>query len=225
MTIGLFVTGTGTNVGKTYVTRGLAAAARSAGRSVIALKPIETGCDPLPNDAIAIANACGNANLASLPELYRARPPLSPYAVTLATQAPPPNIDVLVQRIDSFRSTADLLLVEGAGGLLTPLTERTTIADLAVALRLPLLVVAANELGALSHTLAVVECAQRRQLDVATIVLVNTRSIADSSAALNPRILADQTHISILEFPYTSNDDALLAQAAKAAGLLQLLQR
>jgi len=84
MTPGLFVGGTGTGVGKTYVARALARAlSREAGRAVAALKPLETGCDPDPLDALALAGACGRPELAHHRGLYRVPPPLAPYAATL----------------------------------------------------------------------------------------------------------------------------------------------
>src|SRR5690606_7338606 len=84
----LFISGTGTGVGKTWVTRGLARALVRDGVNAIAIKPIETGCQPEPADAVAIARACGRPELAHAPGLYRARRPLAPWAATLEGEAP-----------------------------------------------------------------------------------------------------------------------------------------
>ncbi|MDD9934512.1 MAG: dethiobiotin synthase, partial [Myxococcales bacterium] len=77
---GWFVTGVGTGVGKTYISRGLTRALADSGRSVAAIKPLETGVAPDPLDARALARACGRPELATAPGLYRVAPPLAPHA-------------------------------------------------------------------------------------------------------------------------------------------------
>lgn len=208
MSLRLFVSGTGTGVGKTFVTRALAAALRERGEEVAALKPIETGCDPDPADALALATAAGRPELASLPGLYRVTPPLAPWAATLEGQ-PPLDWDALIAAVAPHRNDPNLL-VEGAGGLLVPLDERRTIADLVEALDLPLLLVAANALGVLSDTLAVVECATRRRLEVAAVILVAPRT-PDRSMASNIDILDARIAAPVIAFPHVETQTAHLA--------------
>lgn len=203
----VFVTGTGTGVGKTVVTRALAEALRTEGRRVTALKPIETGCDPDPRDAIALAEAAGRPELARLPGLYRARAPLAPHAAALEG-APPLDWPELLAALAPHRED-DPLLVEGAGGLLVPLDRARVIADLAIALALPILVVAPNALGVLSDVLATVECACARGLSVAAVILREPAS-RDYSFATNVDILAGRLDAPILDFPHVGSDQQRL---------------
>lgn len=185
---GFFVTATGTGAGKTTVTAALARALVAQGKDVVALKPIETGVDPVAADALALAEACGRPELAADRRWYRARPPLSPHAAQLEGHAPIdlPTLAAAVREHAGDR----LVLVEGAGGLLVPLDERATLADLAVELALPLLLVAPNRLGVLSETLTAAESADRRSLSIAAVVLNQPAIPTDASAKTNARVLA-----------------------------------
>lgn len=215
-----FVTGTGTGVGKTWVTRGLARAAAHEGLRVVALKPYETGCAPHALDARALAHACGRPELADAPGLYRVPPPLAPYAATLAGETPPPPVDTMAARLEALAEGADVVLVEGAGGLLVPLGSEHTMADLAVRLGMPLLIVARDGLGVLSHTLAVVEAARARELTIAAVVLVASEASEDPSPASNRAILEGRlTPIPVVPFAVCSDDDDELAAAAALAAL------
>ena len=163
---GIFITSTGTGMGKTFVTRGIAGALRKKGLDVVAIKPVETGCEPVPQDAVAVARACGKPELAAAEGLYRARPALSPYAASLATDLPGPDIDALAARVFELSTGAEVVLVEGAGGLLVPLDRQRTVADLARLLGLPLLVVARDALGVISHSLTLFESAAARFMTI-----------------------------------------------------------
>lgn len=218
-----FITATGTGSGKTWVARALARSLVRAGRSVVALKPIETGCTPDPIDALALARACAQPALAHAPGLYRAALPLAPHAVALETGAPAPDLAELVRSVRSLASHAEHLLVEGAGGLLAPLDATHTMADLARALELPLLLVAPDALGVLSHVLTAVESAHARALPIAAVVLVAHAHTADASTRTNRRILAERLDAPVLAFPHTIDDDDALADAAERTGLLALL--
>lgn len=209
---GLFVTGTGTGVGKTWLTRGLARALRRRGDDVAAIKPIETGCDPRPLDAEALARACDRPELADLDGLYRARLPAAPYAATLEGE---PAID-LPRVIAAVKPVpAQLHLVEGAGGLLVPLDAHTTLAELATALALPVVLVARDALGVLSHTLTAAECARRRGLEIRAVVLTPSPDDEPSSRT-NGRILVDLLTVPVLRFEPVSGEDAALADTAEA---------
>jgi dethiobiotin synthetase len=222
---GLFITATGTGVGKTCVTLGLARALVDRGRPTAAIKPLETGCTPEPRDALALARACGRPDLAHAPGLYRVPPPLAPYAATLMGCAPPPAPGALAATVRELAKPASVVLVEGAGGLLVPLDARHTMADLASHLGLPLLLVADDRLGVLSHTLTAVESAQRRQLPIAAVVLSRTSPVADDpSTVTNARILRDRlAPLPVLSFPHCADNDPALAAAAERAGLPALL--
>ncbi len=227
MTAGAFITGTGTGIGKTFLTRGLARALARRGRRVAAIKPLETGCTPNPLDALALARACGRPDLSTAPGLYRARLPLAPAAATMEGEPPPPSVTALTRTIAAIAGDAEITLVEGAGGLLVPLDPHHTMADLARALSLPLFLVARDGLGVLSHALTAWECATRRALSVAGLVLVSAGADpVDVSSRTNRRILEERLgDTPVLSFPSTPDDDNALADAADASGLTDLDRR
>src|SRR5437879_13345036 len=146
----LLVTGTDTGVGRTVVACALATALRQRGRRVAVMKPVETGVEDEPADPLALRAAA--ADPAPLDDIcpYRLRAPLAP-AVAARLEGVTIDVARLVALVARRRQEADMLLVEGAGGLLVPLDARTTYADLAVRTGLPLLVVGANRLGTVNH--------------------------------------------------------------------------
>ena len=215
MTRVLFISGTGTGVGKTWVTRGLARALVRQGDNVAALKPIETGCDPEPADARAIARACGRPELASGAGLYRARPPLAPWAATLEGE-PPASLPSIVAATRALSGSADIALIEGAGGLLVPLDATADMADLALALEAELVLVGEDRLGVLSHVLSAVAAAHARSLSVRAVILTR-HSEADASRSTNARILKERLGCPVVPFPSAPDDDEALADAASEA--------
>ncbi|MCA9531295.1 MAG: dethiobiotin synthase [Myxococcales bacterium] len=228
---GLFVSGTGTGVGKTCVGRGLARALRRHAVAVAAIKPFETDVNPVARDALALARACDRPHLAVAAGLYRVPPPLAPYAATLEGHPPPPPLDTLARCIRGLGEGA-FPIVEGAGGLLVPVSATTDVADLAAVLRFPLLLVSRDGLGVLSHTLTAFEAARARALPLCAIVLTSF-GLRDTSAATNRRILQERVPgIPVLAFPEVPGIDALdgaagdaaLADAADAAGLTALVR-
>ncbi|SIO14618.1 dethiobiotin synthase [Singulisphaera sp. GP187] len=198
---GLFVVGTDTGVGKTRVAAAIARILTGQGRRVGVLKPVATGavrrgdgweCE----DGDALIRAVGGA----IP-LERVVPlvfeePLAP-SVAARRLGTPLASDTVVQTVrealDWWSERADVMVVEGVGGLLAPLAERMTVVDLAEALDYPLLIVARRGLGTLNHTLMTVECAQRRGLRVAGIVLNRAEpggAVDDLAEATNAEELA-----------------------------------
>lgn len=196
----LFVTGTGTGVGKTVVTVALTELLVSIGLSVAAIKPLETGCEPDALDAIALAAACKRPELSTQPGFYRARAPLSPYAATLGGE-PPPKLESIVEACRTVAATgSNPLIVEGAGGLLVPLSATHSMADLALALGSKLVLVAPDRLGVLSDVLATVECAAHRNLPIGAIVLNRGTAPHDVSRAHNAEILRQRCSAPVVIF-------------------------
>jgi dethiobiotin synthetase len=210
-----FVSGTGTGIGKTVITAALATAARAEGMRVHALKPVETGCtDGIAADACALAAAAGHPQHANHPGFHRGRLPLAPFAATLQGEAPPPPLSALVHAIDTSSVGADLVLIEGAGGLLVPYDEACTFADLALALHAPILLVLPNELGVLHAAAATIEAARSRRLSIAATILVD-REHPDEASRTNAQILATkEPELPLLPFPWTL-DPAQRQTAAK----------
>ncbi len=219
-----FITATGTGAGKTVVSRALALAlGRRPGARVVALKPIETGCAPEPADARALASACGRPELADAPGLYRARRPVAPYAATLAGEPPPPPLEALANAVRAASAGARDVLVEGAGGPLVPYDREHDVLDLALALDLPLVLVAPDALGVLSHALAAVHSVVARGGEVRAIALNRTAGTADPSTESNLRILQERLPtIPICPFaPADLGTDALV-RAVNESRLLEL---
>lgn len=155
----LFVTATGTGVGKTYVTAALARAARAQGLSVRAVKPLLSGFDPADpgHDAARLLTAQGlgpEALDTVCPWRYAA--PLSPDMAAAAEGKTVPVADVIAFTRAAFQGPQDVVLVEGVGGAFVPLSPTNTVADWIAASRAPAVVVAGSYLGSLSHTLATV---------------------------------------------------------------------
>jgi dethiobiotin synthetase len=222
--IRVFITATSTAAGKTFLTRGLARSLRRRGRQPLAVKPLETGVAHDPLDALALARACARPELATAAGFVRAELPLAPYASALERGLPPPRIEMLVAAIRNLERTGDSLLVEGAGGLLVPIDERNTMAELAAALDLPLLIVAPDRLGVLSDVLTCVESAAARRLTVLAVILAQHARVADDpSPRTNARILAERLACPILSLPTTRDDDDALADAVDSAGITALL--
>ncbi len=169
---GLFVTGTGTGVGKTIVSAALLAAMRDAGEQVRAYKPVVTGlAEPpgaWPPDHELLALAAGMNPEQVAPLCFG--PAVSPHlAGSLANE--PIDTVALVERAKTTASAGETLIVEGVGGLLVPLADDFTVRDLAVELALPLLIAASPGLGTINHTLLTIEAARAAQLDVTAVVL------------------------------------------------------
>lgn len=197
---GFFVTGTDTDVGKTVVACALVRALRRAGEHVHVMKPVETGVGEAgPLDAIALSAAAGDPD--PLDDVCPVRFPL-PAAPNVAARAAGSEIQLEPIRAAYRRLAArgGLLLAEGAGGLLAPLSDETSMADLAAELGLPVLVVARGALGTINHTRLVLAEIERRGLPLAGVVI----SIGPS--ALSP---ADESN---LEFLRTALGDHLVGE-------------
>ncbi|MGP8232732.1 MAG: dethiobiotin synthase [Methylovirgula sp.] len=185
----LFISATGTDIGKTYVAAGLIAALRRRGRKVAALKPVVTGFDAqnfAASDPAVLLAACGRrSDLDAIAKIspWRFAAPLSP---DQAAAQEGQTIDVAaVSRfcIDAIAAAEDAVIVEGIGGLMVPLDAKHTISDLIGAVDIPLLLVAGTYLGSLSHTLTAMEVAEKRGLKIAALVLNETVASTVSIAA------------------------------------------
>ncbi|HEX5494121.1 MAG TPA: dethiobiotin synthase [Mycobacteriales bacterium] len=166
----LVVTGTGTGVGKTVVTAAVAALARERGSAVAVVKPAQTGLAPgEPGDLAEVGRLSG---VTDLHEFARYPDPLSPEAAARRSGAQPLDRDAAARAVADLAADRDLVLVEGAGGLLVRFgPDGWTLADLARALRAPVLVVVAAGLGTLNATALTLEVMAGRGLRPAGIVV------------------------------------------------------
>ena len=188
---GLFVTGTDTGVGKTLVAAGLARYARRLGLAPIPFKPVETGCDPDPLDALCLWRAAQPPLPPADVCLYALRLPAAP-ALAAAAENQSIDVDRIVSRARELAALGDLLIVEGAGGLLVPYAGSTTAADLAAQLRLPLLVVARTALGTINHTALTLAEARRRHLPIAGCILSRVAEDIAPHEAANADLIASR---------------------------------
>jgi len=218
----IFVTGTDTGIGKTVVTTALAAAITRQGRRVGVVKPVETGCRSdrdglIPEDALALAAAaCDPAPLEAVCP-YRLPDPLAP---ALAAERAGVAIDVeaLATHVRHRAAEVDVLLVEGAGGLLVPLTRRESFADFAHRLGARVLVVVGSRLGAINHALLTLEVLTARGIALAGYVINRLGPNDDLAVATNDDLLRALTAVPCLgTFPWTPDAAALLT-ALRTAG-------
>jgi dethiobiotin synthetase len=182
LTKGLFVTATDTGVGKTYLTALVARCLTQDDVRVGAYKPVCTGAEISPEGSVywadvkTLVEAIGGDFDPMRVCPQRLRAPLAPPMAARLERVP---LDFAGMREGAvwWQGRVDVLLVEGVGGLLCPLTEDKTIADLAGALGYPLLVVARAGLGTINHTLLTVEAARQRGLQVAGVILNDTEPL------------------------------------------------
>ena len=228
MSFGYFITGTDTGVGKTRVGTALAHAFARRGLDVRVRKPVESGCIDLdgslyPQDADALRRASTTREPLDAVCRYRLRAPVSPERAA-ALEGVALDLDAL--RAACVEGTGgDVRLVEGAGGFYSPVATGALNADLAVALGLPVVLVAADRLGTLNHCLLTLEAISRRGLDVAAIVLSCAQPLAGDPGMDNAADLARWTGqaVHVLPFraadatPWTTEADALDALADRLA--------
>jgi dethiobiotin synthetase len=178
---GVFVTGTGTDVGKTFVTAALVQGLRTAGKDVDVYKPVVSGFDPANaanSDPGVLLAALGREPTTEAIERiapWRFTAPLSP---DLAAKAEGRAIDfhALVEFTRSATSGRGTVFIEGVGGIMVPLDQTHTVLDWISALRIPVLVVAGSYLGTISHTLTALHVLAQRNLDITGVVVSESAS-------------------------------------------------
>jgi len=183
----LFVTGTDTGVGKTHVTCRILRQLRHDGVDAVGFKPL---CCGDRDDVLALAEASGMTDLEAINPVWF-RSPLAPWA---AAREENRSCDrsLIFDRFDALRSRHACVVIEGAGGWEVPLAGSETMADLAAGFAVPVLVVAANRLGALNHTILTVQAIQSRGLTCSGVVLNRIEAGRDDD-------LAARTNLEVLQ--------------------------
>ncbi|HJZ62567.1 MAG TPA: dethiobiotin synthase [Miltoncostaeaceae bacterium] len=217
---GVFVTGTDTGIGKTVVSAALGLAAQASGRTAVVLKPGQTGDDgTITGDAEFCQMVLGTDEPLDAISPIRLRAPLAP-AVAARLEAARVDPDLVRERHAALRTRYDLVIVEGAGGLLVPFADGVDMAGLAAMLGLPLIVVARPGLGTLNHILLTLEAAHRRGLTVLGVVLSGFPDDPGIDVLTNPAALARLTPVPLLGvIPY---DPAIDTEAGNPGDLARI---
>jgi len=229
---GIFVAGTDTGVGKTLIAGGLAAFYRKGGVRVGVMKPVESGCTRLeqglhPHDALFLKKMSASADALDDIVPYRLGHPLTP-SVAAALEGVEIRLEMINRAYRRIAGRNDLMLVEGAGGLLAPLCRHLTGVDLIKLLGIPLIVVARNALGTINHTLLTVEHARRSGLTVLGIIINNCSTSPDLSSETNPGIIKELSGLPMLGVvpylpPPVREDPSLLSEIIGREVRMELL--
>ncbi len=189
-----FITGTDTNVGKTRVASLLLAAFRDGGLDAVGYKPVACGDR---DDAVILAEASGGLDLDAVNPVYL-NTPVAPYvACMLENRTVDPAI--LIAGFRDLAARHEKVIVEGAGGWEVPLSAGYRISDLAADLELPVILVAANKLGALNHIILSVNAIRARGLTCAGIVLNQLEDEMDTAMITNKGVVEDLTGVPLLD--------------------------
>jgi dethiobiotin synthetase len=190
-----FITGTDTNAGKTYVTSLLLQALRRSGSNAVGYKPVACGDRA---DAGAILDACVDAQL-SLDEINPVylKTPASPLVAGMLENRVV-DVEALVLGFTTLAARYPTVLVEGAGGWEVPLAPKVTMADFAVRLGLPVILVVNNKLGALNHALLTLKAIQQAGLTCAGMILNYVADERDTASISNRAILEQFTEVPVL---------------------------
>lgn len=169
-----FVTGTDTNVGKTWATLALMTYFKNKNLSVLGMKPVASGSEKINgewqnSDALAIQKMGSQFIEYSLLNPFAYELPISPH---LAGKENPANLDTIFTHFQALQNLADVIVVEGAGGWYAPLNDTETIADLARKLNLPIIMVVSIKLGCINHALLTVEVIKNTGLNCAGWIAV-----------------------------------------------------
>ena len=221
----VFVTATGTDIGKTFVTAGVIRHIRASGGAIAAVKPIVSGFDPQAwgdSDPAVLLAALGRP--ATLEEVGRIAPwrfkaPLSP---DMAGRREGRTIQFrdVVEFCRNAAAQRGLLLIEGIGGIMVPLDERRTVLDLMSVLRVPVILVAGSYVGTISHTLTALEVMARRNLDIAAVVVSESEGSAASLEETAAAIAQFADAIDLVAVPRLATATSEHAAFAQIAGLV-----
>lgn len=204
MTRSIFVTGTDTGVGKTYVAAGIAAALRRSGVDVGVMKPVATGTvGGISEDAVLLKRAAGVDDPLDLVNPVRLKPPLAP---SVAARILRTRIELrgVWSAYRTLASRHECMVVEGIGGILVPILDRYPVANIARRLRLPLVIVTRPSLGTINHTALTVHAARSLGLKILGLVInYSTKAARGLAERTNPRALETECRVPILgEVPF-----------------------
>ena len=194
---GVFVTGTGTGVGKTLVAAGLLKAFRNSGVSALPVKPVQTGCPRIDGKLLApdlefclkISDLLPGEHLMDLMCPFRYSHACSPHLAGRMTGVYP-DVETVIGKMDKLSDSCDFLVAEGAGGVLVPLNNSEKMLDLMVELSWPVVLVARGDLGTINHSLLSLSVLKNAGLRVAAVVVSHLTEENSIVTVDNPRAIA-----------------------------------
>jgi dethiobiotin synthetase len=201
--IRLGVTGTDTGVGKTVVACAIATGLRRRGLRVAAMKPIETGvaAEDATRDGARLARAAGGTLPLSMLAPLTYPDPVAPLVAARRIGAQV-DLALLDHAVRAASNGADALVVEGAGGLLVPITNRVAYDTLFSRWKLDAVVVAANRLGVINHTRLTLAAIRAAGITISMVVLNSVEAESDTSAVENGMIIAELENVPVVELPW-----------------------
>jgi dethiobiotin synthetase len=214
MTQPFFITATGTDIGKTFVTCELIKQLKQRKYAVEALKPIisgwdeqDTSCDT--HQILSALNAPLNTDSFDKISPWRFKAPLSPHmAAKLENQPIDYDATLSYCQHSITSSTSDYFFIEGVGGILVPITDKHTILDLIEALAIPTLLITGSYLGSISHTLSAFECLHNKNIAVHSIIISETKD-SDVDLYETAETIESFTKQNTIVLPYNEPKDLL----------------
>jgi dethiobiotin synthetase len=222
----VFITATGTDIGKTFVTAGLIRHIRGSGGTVAAVKPVVSGFDPdawQESDPAVLLAALGRpAALAEVERIspWRFKAPLSPDMASRREGRMIVFRDVVEFCRKAMADHRGTCLIEGVGGIMVPLDDRRTVLDLMSVLRIPVILVTGSYVGTISHTLTALEVMARRNLDLAAVVVSESEGSVASLEETVATIAQFVDAIDVVRLPRLAPDASDHPAFAQIAGLI-----
>ena len=212
---GVFVTGTGTGVGKTVVAAGLLKAFRDSGVSALPVKPVQTGCleidgilsAPDLEFSLNVSDLVPGESLMDLMCPFRYSPACSPHLAGRMTGVHP-DVEAIIGKMNQLYDSCDFIVVEGAGGVLVPLNNSEKMLDLMVELSWPVVLVARGDLGTINHSLLSLAVLRNAGLQIAAVVVNHLTEEISVVTINNPRAIAQYGgSVRVMEIEHMRNPE------------------
>ena len=210
---GIFITGTDTGVGKTFVAVGLINALKEKGFDVCPMKPVETGCRTkrgklIPEDTMNLIKASGIKETVDVINPYRFKHPLAP-SVAAELEGKLIKKEKIFSAYNYLSKKYDITIVEGAGGIMAPLYKKYLFLDFIKDLKLPVIIISRPGLGTINHTLLTISAAKGRGVNILGVVINYAGPIKnDISVKTNPKTIENVGGIPVLGIvPYSKNPE------------------
>ncbi|RMA97192.1 dethiobiotin synthase [Hydrogenothermus marinus] len=204
----IFITGTDTGVGKTYISYLLTKALLESGKKVAYFKPVETGCISECEDAKKLSSITGQ----SIDEvvLYKFKNPVAPL-VAEREEGLNISIDKIMDHFEYLKNKYNFVVVEGAGGIYVPITKVKgkiyTYLDLVKDLKIPVIIVARANLGTINHTVLTINALKNIKADIKAVILNKASKNPNLAEKTNPDIIKEMTNIENIIKVYENQKD------------------